>query len=233
MTNIISFPLKQKPATPAAKESLGTKESVIDIDNFSANQIIKYLTNKKTMTVIIHGDARPVLQLTHPLDLTFSGYESGDDTYITLSNIPHYQLSKAIIMAAWHLGAWDVLYIPRIRRWLFKPLSLWPDTSVKNAWKNKDFSLNDNLRRKFLEFKDIKWIKTRSDGGYVYQLGGEKETTYLAVPYTKRNHAKKHGARWNKNIKSWYIIGQVPKALERYINDEWDEMMQQGVQYGE
>lgn len=45
--------------------------------------------------------------------------------------------------------------------------------------------------------------------------------TWLRVPYADKDHAKKHGARFDGDRKQWYVIGKdVPEALEQYLPDD-------------
>ena len=44
---------------------------------------------------------------------------------------------------------------------------------------------------------------------------------WLKVPYADKDHAKKHGARFDGYRKQWYVIGKdVPEALEQYLPDD-------------
>ncbi len=43
------------------------------------------------------------------------------------------------------------------------------------------------------------------------------ERTYLAVPYTDRQHAKKLGAKWDKAAKSWYTTERSLSIFERWL----------------
>lgn len=43
------------------------------------------------------------------------------------------------------------------------------------------------------------------------------EITWLDVPYAEKDYAKAKGARWNNDERRWYITGDVPSALKRYV----------------
>ena len=51
------------------------------------------------------------------------------------------------------------------------------------------------------------------------EIPDTEERTYLAVPYTDRQHAKKLGAKWDKAAKSWYTIEQALANFERWLPD--------------
>lgn len=40
---------------------------------------------------------------------------------------------------------------------------------------------------------------------------------YLNVPYAMKDIAKAHGAKWNAVAKKWYVVGEVPLALRRFM----------------
>lgn len=46
------------------------------------------------------------------------------------------------------------------------------------------------------------------------------QRTYLNVKYDDKDHAKKHGARWDADKKKWYHSGgELPKELEKYSSN--------------
>ncbi len=42
--------------------------------------------------------------------------------------------------------------------------------------------------------------------------------TYLAIDYDSKEWAKRHGARWDKDRKRWYVLGDVPEMLMPYVD---------------
>lgn len=47
-----------------------------------------------------------------------------------------------------------------------------------------------------------------------------KQEIVLDVPYKEKDEAKMLGARWNPEIKKWYIpAGQSPRPFERWLSD--------------
>jgi hypothetical protein len=44
------------------------------------------------------------------------------------------------------------------------------------------------------------------------------ERTYLHVPYNDKELAKSHGARWDMDMRQWYVRGEVPEELQEFLN---------------
>lgn len=42
--------------------------------------------------------------------------------------------------------------------------------------------------------------------------------TYLAIDYDSKDWAKRHGARWDKERKRWYVLGDVSEMLLPYVD---------------
>jgi hypothetical protein len=47
---------------------------------------------------------------------------------------------------------------------------------------------------------------------------------YLFVPFEEKELAKSHGAKWDKERKKWFVEGEVPEALEKYVKSQGPEM---------
>lgn len=51
-------------------------------------------------------------------------------------------------------------------------------------------------------------------------LMGTTERLYLAVPYAEKNEAKALGAKWDKDVKEWYVPAQVDQSVfSRWFKD--------------
>ena len=37
--------------------------------------------------------------------------------------------------------------------------------------------------------------------------------TYLNVPYAQKDYAKAHGAKWDREMKKWYVESDVPNSV--------------------
>lgn len=48
---------------------------------------------------------------------------------------------------------------------------------------------------------------------------GALKQVYLKVPFAEKDYAKGFGARWDPEKKSWYVLGEVPAELEKYLKD--------------
>jgi DNA topoisomerase IB len=46
---------------------------------------------------------------------------------------------------------------------------------------------------------------------------------WLSVPFEEKDIAKRHGAKWSPEQKSWYVLGKVPAELKRYAPHELQE----------
>jgi len=45
----------------------------------------------------------------------------------------------------------------------------------------------------------------------------EGDRTYLFIPFEAKDEAKRNGARWDSDKKQWYVVGEVPSALQDYL----------------
>ena len=43
--------------------------------------------------------------------------------------------------------------------------------------------------------------------------------TYLKIDFDKKDHAKRHGAKWDAERKCWYVLREVPIELLNYVNE--------------
>lgn len=47
-----------------------------------------------------------------------------------------------------------------------------------------------------------------------------RSRVYLSIDFDTKDYAKRHGARWDTTLKSWYILGEVPDALRNYVSTQ-------------
>ncbi|HHE3712872.1 TPA: zincin-like metallopeptidase domain-containing protein [Pasteurella multocida] len=90
-------------------------------------------------------------------------------------------------------------------------------------------SLNDfiSLTQKFkadkslLKEKTEQFFKDKLEQIHIAQSFSETKVnvdkTYLAVPFTEKDEAKALGAKWDKVAKSWYVSGEVPDKLKKWL----------------
>ncbi|MFC0983747.1 zincin-like metallopeptidase domain-containing protein [Pasteurella multocida] len=66
--------------------------------------------------------------------------------------------------------------------------------------------------------KDTSEESIKSKNASVH-MNDQLNKTYLAVPYTDKDEAKSLGAKWDKVAKSWYVSGEVPDKLKKWLPD--------------
>ncbi|EQD48444.1 hypothetical protein B1A_14046, partial [mine drainage metagenome] len=50
-----------------------------------------------------------------------------------------------------------------------------------------------------------------------HERAARRPRTYLNIDFDKKDHAKRHGAQWDVQRKSWYVLGDVPAELVNYV----------------
>ena len=50
-----------------------------------------------------------------------------------------------------------------------------------------------------------------------HERAARRPRTYLNIDFDKKDHAKRHGAQWDVQRKSWYVLGNVPAELLNYV----------------
>jgi len=50
-----------------------------------------------------------------------------------------------------------------------------------------------------------------------HERAARRPRTYLNIDFDKKDHAKRHGAQWDVQRKSWYVLGDVPAELLNYV----------------
>ena len=50
-----------------------------------------------------------------------------------------------------------------------------------------------------------------------HERAARRPRTYLNIGFDKKDHAKRHGALWDVQRKSWYVLGDVPAELLNYV----------------
>lgn len=50
------------------------------------------------------------------------------------------------------------------------------------------------------------------------------EVAWLNVPYKHKDYAKVNGAKWSPDERKWYVIGDVPQALEQFAEPKDEEL---------
>lgn len=74
----------------------------------------------------------------------------------------------------------------------------------------------ENISNKDYFFQEIMWSEV--DSKSVRGLLDIEERQYLAVPFTEKETAKKNGARWDQDNKSWYVLDIKNKpSLAKYL----------------
>ena len=49
----------------------------------------------------------------------------------------------------------------------------------------------------------------------------EINTVFISVPYKEKEHVKKMGGRWNRDVKSWYFTTDLCENKQREILSRW------------
>ncbi|WP_049631926.1 DUF5710 domain-containing protein [Cellvibrio sp. pealriver] len=54
--------------------------------------------------------------------------------------------------------------------------------------------------------------------------GNKAAVTYLNVPFSKKDFAKRLGAHWDASVRSWYVVGAVKPELQEFVKNLPDNM---------
>lgn len=110
-----------------------------------------------------------------------------------------------------------------IEKWLN-----WVEEKAKTGWlytngieKLKELNvknyedLSNRLEKAISTVNNIKQ-KRQEESEVIKKTEEQKPIKYLNVPYSEKDYAKSYGAKWDPNMKSWYIRGEVPDKLKKY-----------------
>lgn len=100
--------------------------------------------------------------------------------------------------------------------------------------------LNDRMNAAIKKTQDVinskKEEKKNKEIAFLSQ-----DKVYLDVPYSDKDYARAHGAKWDATKKKWYVLGGVvPKELEKYLSgtvkkiemQPGERLISQGEGYG-
>lgn len=62
-------------------------------------------------------------------------------------------------------------------------------------------------------------------------MNDSREINYLNVPYEERGVARRNGALWDKDARSWSVVGEIPEELQKYAAPRLSEEALQALQW--
>lgn len=113
------------------------------------------------------------------------------------------------------------------------------DKCAADGW-SKDIPNKDMVRRAHEMYKatpnvEVYKVRAHTGGKDAHSVGNDHADRlanaaigldrkrppriYLNVPYTEKDHAKEHGAKWDPTKKKWWVGDAVPTELERFMID--------------
>lgn len=90
---------------------------------------------------------------------------------------------------------------------------------LKELGIDKHPDLQQRLEKAMAQVRAVKQAEADAKAAAQQARAAEAARTdkvFLNVPYEQREMAKRHGARWDNDRRSWYVTGEVPKALQPY-----------------
>lgn len=91
---------------------------------------------------------------------------------------------------------------------------------LKELGIDKHPDLQQRLEKAMAQVRAVKQAEADAKAAAQQARAAEAARTdkvFLNVPYDRRDVAKRNGARWDNERRSWYVTGEVPDALQDYV----------------
>ncbi|MFC1098375.1 zincin-like metallopeptidase domain-containing protein [Pasteurella multocida] len=229
----ISVPFKEKEQAKKLGAKWDRKESSWYIPEDLDKSLFTRWLNTKDSENSISEMLRSKLDdmdeyFSHQAGLNGVTYMSADGTYITAANVPdglNITINKGennnyTFNFSNSFGANEVEYKRDINQHNMTQTieefekNLNEFISLTREFKHDKSLLKEKTEK--LSFDEVVFANTNK--AYSESIV-DSDKIYLAVPFTDKDEAKKLGAKWDKVAKSWYVEGNVPSELKKWLPD--------------